>query len=640
MSRPSPPLPSQATGAGSRLPLARADTQGRWSGGQGRGRLLTPWSLVAASIALLAALHTAWFAVRVPLWQTPDEPTQFEYAALVARLGRVPAFEDRDLILEREITASMAHNWFWELLTGSRPAPLPGDLEQARQLFFMPRQAGVDPPLYFVLAAVPLRILAGRSIDAQALTLRLLNVVFVAGAALASYGAARELLPADRAYAAAVGLFVALQPMFAFAAAGVGNDAAANCAGAATIWLVLRAMRRRQLLALVAAAGVAGMGLLTKRTMVPLVLVLTLAALAALGLAVVRSSRGRRAALVVAAASAVAIGGTALIISWSDPHSAAGWYGPAGSRTVARVARAPGTGAPAIELGPGGTATQALPDAAGEWTQNQTLRVSARVWSAGAAARGRLLIDVGWGTVAQPFEVWAPAQEVVVATLVPLFSPYVHVAIELENETLYLDQIAARSERRPDVNLLDWNGDVRAGWHDTSPQAMLARSPHIRALSWALRSGRLLEPPPLGWQLPRIFFASFWGQFGWMSVPLVGGSRWEPALAGVCLAGCAGAGLFLARNRGVERRITCLLLLVVAAGALLPLLNAYLQPRSQAIQQGRYMFAVLTPVGLLLALGWRTLVPPRWHSLLWIVWSIWWVAFAAAAGALVLRAYG
>lgn len=82
-----------------------------------------------------------------------------------------------------------------------------------------------------------------------------------------------------------------------------------------------------------------------------------------------------------------------------------------------------------------------------------------------------------------------------------------------------------------------------------------------------------------------------------------------------------------------------LLLLMVVAGAALPLLNAYLQPRSQAIQQGRYMFAVLTPVGLLLALGWRTLVPPRWHTLLWLAWTAWWAALAAAAGALVLRAY-
>ena len=64
-------------------------------------------------------------------------------------------------------------------------------------------------------------MLAGRSIDAQALTLRLLNVVFVAGAALASYGAARELLPADRAYAAAVGLFVAWWIAFALAASAL-----------------------------------------------------------------------------------------------------------------------------------------------------------------------------------------------------------------------------------------------------------------------------------------------------------------------------------------------------------------------------------------------------------------------------------
>ena len=39
---------------------------------------------------------------------------------------------------------------------------------------------------------------------------------------------------------------------------------------------------------------------------------------------------------------------------------------------------------------------------------------------------------------------------------------------------------------------------------------------------------RLLEAPPLGWGLARIFFVSFWGEFGYMSVPLVGAQPWDP----------------------------------------------------------------------------------------------------------------
>jgi hypothetical protein len=37
-----------------------------------------------------------------------------------------------------------------------------------------------------------------------------------------------------------------------------------------------------------------------------------------------------------------------------------------------------------------------------------------------------------------------------------------------------------------------------------------------------------------------LFFASFWGHFGWMDVPFVLGSWWQPLLALLCLAGLAG----------------------------------------------------------------------------------------------------
>ncbi len=70
-------------------------------------------------------------------------------------------------------------------------------------------------------------------------------------------------------------------------------------------------------------------------------------------------------------------------------------------------------------------------------------------------------------------------------------------------------------------------------------------------------------------------------------------------------------------NNGVQYALSVpvlLLLLIIAAETLFPLLYAYTQPRSQAIQQGRYCFPALAPIALLLALGWRTLLPARWRT--------------------------
>jgi hypothetical protein len=150
----------------------------------------------------------------------------------------------------------------------------------------------------------------------------------------------------------------------------------------------------------------------------------------------------------------------------------------------------------------------------------------------------------------------------------------------------------------------------------------------------------LLEPPPLGWELARIFFVSFWGQFGWMSVPLVGATPWEGALGLVCLGALLGlAGWLVRPHPPWRRRAVGLLLLILVAGLLFPLLNAYTQPRNQAIQQGRYLFPALAPIALLLVLGWRAFVPLRWRGGALAVWAAWWALFAAAAIALILRAY-
>src|SRR5690349_21945586 len=128
-------------------------------------------------LVALALLHGLLYALVVPPWQTPDEPAQFQYAAMVARLGRTPTLDDTDADLERAIAASLARNHFFEYLIGRAPPPTLQTIEQAQDLFFMPSQIGNDPPLYFWLAALPIRLLSFRPIEDQLLAVRLIGVV-------------------------------------------------------------------------------------------------------------------------------------------------------------------------------------------------------------------------------------------------------------------------------------------------------------------------------------------------------------------------------------------------------------------------------------------------------------------------------
>src|SRR6266508_1682851 len=150
-----------------------------------------------AALILLALAHGLAYVFVVPVWQAPDEPTQLEYAALISRLGRIPVTTDTDPELERQIVDSLVRERFFEYLVGRSPQPAPRSFEDVRQGFFMPRQVGTDPPLYFAIAALPVWALADLPIETQLRALRLLGVLFTVGAVLCVYGAGRELCTAD-----------------------------------------------------------------------------------------------------------------------------------------------------------------------------------------------------------------------------------------------------------------------------------------------------------------------------------------------------------------------------------------------------------------------------------------------------------
>jgi hypothetical protein len=268
------------------------------------------------------------------------------------------------------------------------------------------------------------------------------------------------------------------------------------------------------------------------------------------------------------------------------------------------------------------------------------LSLRARVWSPDGAT-GRAVIDFGVASVTVPFAAAGTPAPVLAQAPIPLYCPYVHVALFADTGTLYADGLEATSARQPSLNMLANADATGAAVRPGSLSALASEYLRVRELRWLWHSGQLLAPLPLGSVLARIFFVSFWGQFGWMSVPLVGETPWEGALLLICAVGLLGA-IVWACGPGASARqrwSLALLLALLGAGLLLALLNAYTQPRQEAVQQGRYLFPALVPLAVLLALGWRALLPPRWRGAALATWGAWWLAFAGAALALVMRAY-
>lgn len=229
------------------------------------------WPLVA--FLVLASLY----AVLTPPWQTPDEPRHMVYVELVRRSGTsLPSqlASGKQMSMEQwalngEVHASVAQS----LRQVDRWPPDPQRIID-RGGIPGPSEV-VHPPLYYVMASSLTTPLGQAPILARLGLLRAFGVM-VAGWVVWLAGAAGRLLWPRRRIAEAPMAAVVGVPAFAALAGTVNSDVLANFFAAALIVLALVVTRpsvppRRWHLALLSVVLV--LGLLSKRSFVPLVLV-------------------------------------------------------------------------------------------------------------------------------------------------------------------------------------------------------------------------------------------------------------------------------------------------------------------------------------------------------------------------------
>lgn len=130
-------------------------------------------------------------------------------------------------------------------------------------------------------------------------------------------------------------------------------------------------------------------------------------------------------------------------------------------------------------------------------------------------------------------------------------------------------------------------------------------------------------------QIPSVTFKSFWGQFGWMALPLdnvLGGWIYR-GFALLTLAGISGLLYRLWSLRGNEAKEGSIddsqrdIIAGFVAAVLLALL-AYVYYNIEFVQwQGRYLFPALIPIAIGLVCGvdsWRCRMLGRWHASRWL----------------------
>jgi hypothetical protein len=190
----------------------------------------------------IGLVHGLIYIFIVPPWQHNDEPNHFEYAWLIAHRNYLPGDSDSDPYLSRQVVQSMvAHNFFDGM--GYTPDLTPGvavNLIGYSQL--------TDPPLYYLIASIPIRfveyVAPAASIETLLYATRGASLILFLISLLAAYGFICELTSPANPLRWLVPITLALWPGFIDVMTAVTNIAGEVLFFSLFLWFGTRLIRR------------------------------------------------------------------------------------------------------------------------------------------------------------------------------------------------------------------------------------------------------------------------------------------------------------------------------------------------------------------------------------------------------------
>lgn len=271
-----------STAVGGEIPAGRPSAErGRtWLSGRERLRSAAasvPRAAWACALVMLAN-GLAWSLI-VPPFEVPDENAHYAYVQQVAERGTVPRQVLPEGALSPAQDAMLGAVLFYQVV-GESQNPVPMSELQQRAVEKAEREplstrgsgdalsATNNPPLYYVLQAVPYKLASGGSVLDRLAAMRVLSALMGAVTVLLVYLFLMELLPGRRWAWATGALVAAFQPLFGFMSGGVNSDDLLYLTAAGTLWALARTFRRGLTPANGAlVGGFLGAGLVTKFTM-------------------------------------------------------------------------------------------------------------------------------------------------------------------------------------------------------------------------------------------------------------------------------------------------------------------------------------------------------------------------------------
>lgn len=189
-------------------------------------------------ILVVGLLHGLLYVFLVPPWQHYDEPAHFEYAWLLANHPGLPKPGDYDQTMRHAVAISMIeHNFFHNLDF------LP-DLESKTEPIWIGISQLDDPPFYYLLVSLPLRLLSSWDVTWQLYAGRLVSLGLYLGTIAVAWGIIGELVPVGHPLQWIIPISMAILPGYTDLMTSVNNDVGATIFFSIFLWGSVRMIQK------------------------------------------------------------------------------------------------------------------------------------------------------------------------------------------------------------------------------------------------------------------------------------------------------------------------------------------------------------------------------------------------------------
>ena len=600
-------------------------------------------------ILIIGLIHGLIYVFIVPPWQHYDEPGHFEYVWLVANRLKLPQVGDYDQNMRLAVGKSLLNSSFFT------PGTEPNLIDPSKPIWVGISQL-IDPPLYYVIEAVPFFILRGTSVNLQLYAGRIVSLLFLLLTIYSAHKLTQELTPTNHPLQWMVPLFISMLPAFIEFMSSINDFTAAI--GLFSLWLLVSvklikgfSFKFAGILILLTIACI-----LTQKVLYPVLVYLPMVFLIS-----VFPRKMKYLAWILTGVTSIAV--LFIVFNWGD---AALWL-RANYQDFASRARIQGNtnndytlqakiypdsswGQIYPSWNPG--FFQMVPNEIGDLLRGKTVTIGAWVWSDknihgyGPGLNSLLQFqDQWWGfkqesinekpqfiasVVQLPeqqdrLQIWLRATSSESQDAIIYFSGVVLVegAWPVNSPPQFTDKDGTRGiwSNQPFVNLVR-NAQFQHIWPYMEPKLsriISSKIPDLNPIHISSFISLFLDVPGTKWYTEssgNFIFHTFWAKFCWGQVPLINITPWlNPylLLLFITIMGIIGAlfaGIELVKLS--KNEFAFLLIIIVMTVMMTLFYDVYVMGGSLRfrayIPTARYIFPAIIPISLILVAGWQGLL--------------------------------